>query len=595
MKKSIAMLIAVVMILGFCACGSSGPVSNGFEDVKQAMQSDDSEHSVGIGSSDDGESVSYGEVDVRQAGKIKIDELLYTAPDDSEYLTPDSDDFMVIIYDIPVTYLVPDYTVYKDSYGLPIGFGLLRSGNEYSTSCKYTRVISFTEGSVTGPMKEKLEFETEADALHPYMASSEENWIMFDDGIIPDDFNEEDAIRIICDENLPANTESGTSLTRKNNIWYKSYSDSSGGYFILSDLAGFSVRNNGKNFSAKQVDELGFSSFSMDYETMTPQNCDVTVYYSDPYRHGKRADGGYTIESVSDRFDNPGDDKYFSPATDDYLYYIEEDGASTDLMSFDSDGNLVQWVNRRDDNAGGYASMLYDDDLLQYITLSDDKMVQYEDVYKSAEDNDCLRTESYSGRTIKWDCITDRYSSLYYGSIPGQLLMSKGLTVDDSRVENDEDPLLESMKAIIPEGYDDYLLEIDDDKYTTEASISDGITWHDAIAYYWAYIYLFDTEGGITRQIRVQIFDDASMIEEEIKRTYGAISDSSGKTTINDEYYEPWREKNDPQIKDNLYYYDTNTENRFKWDFGQDDEYLRYFSKPYLTDIQLEAMDIYFN
>lgn len=599
-KAVMAIIIATGFLFAVAACGKNGTTgteSDAFNKAKADMQGTGNVENTSA--DPDTEGVSMGEVNTQQAGLIAIKELLYTDEYDEEYLTPDSEDYEVIVYEVPVVYLVSDYTVYRDAYGVPEGFGLPRSGNEYKTSCTYIKVISYGTGREILSVKEKLDYPDEKDALRPYLAALSENWVMFDNGVIPDDFDEEEAVRKIVDETVPAyfsSVSDGTSITRKGSVWYGQKADSSSGY-NLTDLAQISLRDNTKDFKAKSTNDIGINSFDISYETSSDEVCHVTTYYSFPEYHGKRLYDDYTLETIGQRFNNPDDEKYFKPVTDDYLYYLRNDGGDSDLMSFDEQGNLVQWVNRRDDEPNGYANMLYDETFEPYMTKSADYKAEYEDILRMASDTGYIRESSDSGRTIKWEYIYDFYYSLYYSTENGQLIMSKGLSEDDTRLTNEESPMFEKMKELVPPGEDDYLLEINEDKYESEANVSGGKMYHDAIGYYYANLYIFDEDGYEKRYIRMQIFDDPSMIEEELKRTFGTKLDDSGNIVINDEYYEPAREKYDPQTKGSIYYWDLPCEDYHKWECGQyeGDGELRYFSKPYLTTKQLEAMDAYYN
>ncbi len=373
---SIASITAVM--LAFCACGKNSG-DDAFDSAKSLMQ-----NSVNNGVSSDGnldakETAAMGEVSAQQAGMIAINELLYTDEYDKEYLTPDSDDYKVIVYDVPIVYIVPDYTVFRDAYGVPEGFGLPRSGNEYKTSCTYIRVISYgTSGEIIS-LKEKLAYPDEKDALRPYLAALSENWVRFDDGVIPDGFDEEEAVHNIVDVSVPtyfSNITEGASIIRKGSVWYGSRGSSSIGYY-LTDLAQIVLRDNSKDFKAKSTDETGINSFDLKYGTSSDEVCHVTTYYSFPLHHGKPSGVELTMENIGERLNNPDDDKYCTPKTDDYLYYIA--GNETELMSFNEDGEVVQWITR--ETGENYGTMLFDDDIKKYMTLSDDKYVRYNDTF----------------------------------------------------------------------------------------------------------------------------------------------------------------------------------------------------------------------
>ena len=581
---SVAVILSVFSLLAGCAKTDGADLQNSsFEDAKAMMQGTQTNEESGDLATKVAES---------DENTFSIDELIYKDEHDREYLTPTTDDYEVIIYDIPTVYIIPKYIVYKDSYGVPMGYGLSRGGDEYTTSCEYIKVISY-DGESKASLKEKLCFKSEDDALRPALASYAENWIAFPDGNIPADFDEQEAMLKICDENVVSYVgalDSGEKIKRFGNIWYGSKDDGNVGGYKLSDIYMISLRDDAKEFKARNTDENGLNTFTMRYESYDSSECNVTVYYSKPFYHGKSNTEQLTLESISTRLSNPDDATVFLPETDDYLYYI--DGGKIDLMSFDENGDIVQWITRYDDSPDGYANVIYDDDYLPYFTLSKDKRVKYDYTYKSVKDNDCLITQSNYGHTVKFDYIYNFYFDMGI-SDDATLLLSKGLTRNDTLMKSDDDPMMEKMKKIVPEGKDDYIITIDKDKYSAEGTKG----YYNDIAYYRANIEIFDETGYNTDNIRVQIFDDPSMIEDENKRTFGTALDENGNIVVNHEFYDGWVDEFKPQTYENLYYYHTGiTDDRYKWQEGRTDEdtYWYYFSIPYLTDEQIQNMDEYY-
>ena len=447
----ISLAIITTVMIAFCACGKGG--DSAFNSAKSQMQNNQNAASVSKGKDEP----VMGEVSAQQAGMISINELLYTDEYDKEYLAPDSDDYEVIVYEVPNVYLMSDYTVYRDAYGVPEGYGLSRSGNEYDTYCTYIKVISYGVGKEVKSVKEKLAYPNEKDALRPIFASYSETWIKFDDGVIPKDFDEEEAVLKIVDESVPtyfSSLSEGASITRKGSVWYGKRTNISGGYY-LTDLAGIILKDNGKEFKAKNTNEIGINSFALSYGESSNQMCDVTVYYSEPLYHGKPVGDEVTLDNIGDRLDNPSDFEYFVPTTDDYLYFIRRN--EIDLMSFDEDGMVVQWITR--ETGENYGAMLFDEDAKKYMTLSDDKYVRYNDSLGPAKDYDGLRTSSMCiGRTAKYDYVKDRYDELGYSDDTVYLIMSKGLTKKDTEVTNCDNPLFEDMKKVVPAGVNDFIL-----------------------------------------------------------------------------------------------------------------------------------------
>ena len=143
-----------------------------------------------------------------QAISVQLDKLLFIDEYDREYMTPDTDDFSILIYDIPEISLLYSYGIRYDVMGYPVAYILYPGGDEKKAGCKYIVVTSYDKESGNSIVREKLVFETEEDALHPYVATNPEFWYYFEDysgayGVIPDDFSEDSAIRTICDEIIP--------------------------------------------------------------------------------------------------------------------------------------------------------------------------------------------------------------------------------------------------------------------------------------------------------------------------------------------------------------------------------------------------------
>lgn len=343
--------------------------------------------------------------------------LLYEDADDRAYLTPDTDDFRVIVYEIPEISVIYNYGIWTDTYGMPVAYILFPSGEEKAAGCKYVEVTSFDKESGKNILRSKLVFENEEDALHPYVANSEEFWYYFEDysgeyGVIPDDFDEDTAIRMICDEFIPDPARNGENAQtiRKGNIWYKVYDDDNR-QFPLDAFAGLYLYPNTSDYAARNTDENGFHSFTDMYEHLADgqvspeREAKVTVYYSRPEDHGKTNGPSLTLQDVEAMLNNPGDDTYFKPASSDYVYvveYVNDLDSRIILASFDQNGKLIQSVTReerKDENGfGNYV-------LQEYQSLSPDKKVLYLDDYAffSAEGDASYTDRSKEQYLQEWE------------------------------------------------------------------------------------------------------------------------------------------------------------------------------------------------
>lgn len=329
----------------------------------------------------------------KEAEDPAVTALLYEDEADREYLAPDTSDFRVIVYEIPEISVIYNYGIWTDTYGLPVAYILFPSGEEKAAGCKYVEVTSFDKESGKNILRSKLVFENEEDALHPYVANSEEFWYYFEDysgeyGVIPDDFDEDTAIRMICDEFIPDPARNGENAQtiRKGNIWYKVYDDDNR-QFPLDAFAGLYLYPNTSDYAARNTDENGFHSFTDMYEHLADgqvspeREAKVTIYYSRPEDHGKNNGPTLTLQDVEAMLNNPGDDTYFKPASSDHVYvveYVNDLDSRIILASFDQNGKLIQSVTREErKDTNGFGNTI----LQEYQSLSPDKKVLYLDDY----------------------------------------------------------------------------------------------------------------------------------------------------------------------------------------------------------------------
>ena len=328
-----------------------------------------------------------------QAISAQLDKLLFVDEYDREYMTPDTDDFRILIYDIPEISILYSYGIKYDIMGYPEAYILNPGGDEKKAGCKYIEVTSYDKESGNNIVRQKLVFENEEDALHPYAATYPEFGYYFEDysgayGVIPDDFTEDSAILTICDEIIPDTERTGenTETVRKGNIWYKVRYDD-GSYIPLAEFAGLFLYNNTK-YAARNTDDEGLSRFKDVYQYLKEgqvsgvNNLSVTVFYSKPEEHGKRNIEDLSLEDVENMLNNPDDKTMFKPATSDYVYVImllSDEETRIVLASFDENEMLVQYVERdeRTDDYG-YGNTIVSD----HEKLSSDQKVLYSDLYE---------------------------------------------------------------------------------------------------------------------------------------------------------------------------------------------------------------------
>lgn len=328
-----------------------------------------------------------------QAISAQLDKLLFMDEYDREYMTPDTDDFRILIYDIPEICVLYSYGIKYDDMGYPEAYILNPGGDEKNAACKYIEVKSYDKESGNSIVRQKLVFETEEDALHPYVATYPEFWYYFEDysgayGVIPDDFSEDSAIRTICDEIIPDTEHTGenTKTVRKGNIWYKVRYDD-GPYIPLAEFAGLFLYDNTSKYAARNTDNEGLSRFKDVYQHLKEgqvsgdKDLSVTVFYSKLEEHGKRNIKKLSLEDVEDMLNNPDDKTMFMPATSDYVYVItllSDEETRIVLASFDENEKLIQYIERdeRTDDYG-YGNYIVSD----HEKLSSDQKVLYSDLY----------------------------------------------------------------------------------------------------------------------------------------------------------------------------------------------------------------------
>lgn len=389
----------------------------------------------------------------RIKAKEQIDEILYTCDLDREYLTPESEDYRVEIYDIPAA------VVYRTASTIRPPGGVLRFGTDPSRdgeliNVQVIRVVEYdktTKGLIA--YSEKTIFPSERDTLcvvgtnfkndnHPYLFI-EQHGVDY----LPDDFDPHEALKTICDTLMPDYYSQlcdymgiKCRMVRDNNAYYRKFTDlkdvpygeDTFSYFAEYDLLGCTLRAEGPEFGAHNCEETGMTSFTKQYEYTLPERAgndeySATIYYSKPDRHkqeityGEENTGSFP-EAVATM---SGDALYFTPATDDYvIFYMRKDydmicNERTVIVSFDANGNIVEAKFRlyKPDNMLNPMSDLIERHLL---TAGESEMLYSEDNIAYFDITNCydLRHNGYEG--IKGDLLTKQ--ELIEGSIDENLI-----------------------------------------------------------------------------------------------------------------------------------------------------------------------------
>lgn len=270
---------------------------------------------------------------------------------DDQYFKPDSDDFVLLTYEIPIRLLLPEWYQY---YGRVWHYGLYHSEKE--SNVKITYLISYKDDKYTST-KLRLEFASIDDAMvsplvYDYdmipldLGLSDEP----DDSLVTAEFFED------CDQK-----RYGALSDSDHDIMYHGHFDQ----FRYFEYKSHDTLQELKTLMSVPLTEysdmLAFISVSsLSYSAGKTQTCELLEYsgnvpattYSSKRTHEAGSDD-MVLNTINDL---PGDSKYFSPITDDYAYVLTQDypnqgdgyfNQEVYLYSFDSNGKIVQCIYRR--------------------------------------------------------------------------------------------------------------------------------------------------------------------------------------------------------------------------------------------------------
>jgi hypothetical protein len=410
-KRKIIGILTVLLALTLCACGKKDEGSTVEKPSKEATENE------------------YSDIETpfKQTGLNKLEEMLYQNDDDRKYLTPSCEDYRVDIIDTKAIIFESCSLLQKPGGGEWV-FGTDPMGKTTLKPCKIYRIYEYNDVGSLVSYKEKTVFENEGDAIHVAGTNgiNGNHALYFIDWLgvneVPADFTEEQGLRVICDEYLPAyyrilGGEEGyqADIVRTDNTFYSSFVLDNAGFINQDYFGGICeveflgdyLKTEGVEFSADNVDDEGFIYLNDGENSMT-------VYYSDPDAHK---------HNISTAEDNGGnlpddfvvmkyDDQYFSPASDDYIifYTMFEDygdycfNEQAALLSFDAAGNLIDAKYRyfRASNLVNPMSECIDSILLNEgskLLYSDDTYA-YFDVLDVGEFREYLGDGKYGDKTF---------------------------------------------------------------------------------------------------------------------------------------------------------------------------------------------------
>lgn len=270
---------------------------------------------------------------------------------DDQYFKPDSDDFIVLSYEIPIRLPLPEW--YQNSTG-EYHYGLFRSEKESSITVTY--LISYVDAKYAST-KLRLELESLDDAMvsslvYDYdivpLALGLPNAV--DDSLVTAEFFDD------CDQRLyGALTDSDHDV-----VYYGHFDQFRYFEYKVSDTLP-EIKTLMSVPLTEFSDMLAYISMSaISYSAGKMQTCEIPEYsgnvpattYSSKRTH-EAGSNSMVLDIINDL---PGDSKYFTPITDDYALVIEHnypnqgDGYFNQdvyLYSFDSNGKIVQCIYRR--------------------------------------------------------------------------------------------------------------------------------------------------------------------------------------------------------------------------------------------------------
>lgn len=296
------------------------------------------------------------------------------------------------------------------------------------------------------------------------------------------------------------------------------------------------------------------------------------------------------------------DVQYFTPKSDDYMYVITHNSVddrpesdnygktvsqTASLIAFDADGNCIQYVTRE---------YFYGVDM-----TSDSYYDLYNMVYDDGTVPDCRRDYTFN---YKLQAIKDAGDKPYYLSKPLTTRQTQGKAICSK-----EDVFLPSYEGLLRElgsGEDYYISTYhyheDEDisnrfiRYENYEPVNQKVRDYADIDYEKVDAYIFDSEGYVTSEISVYVFEDESGIDNWLKKMYGAyydggyVGDCIVDATLRPDF--KFEDTIYTGRKDNLLYIFKKVEKndkKVKWSYrvskSENEKY--YFSIQSLTDRQI--------
>ena len=278
---------------------------------------------------------------------------------------------------------------------------------------------------------------------------------------------------------------------------------------------------------------------------------------------------------------NPDDELFFKPLSDDFMYEIVDywgETPSIRLTAFDETGALIQVVERDESDTPMTENFLETQFGTAYF--SSDKKVRYIDeteYWQNSDDISSSRTDKFAW---EWKRSGSEYKDKVY--------MSKGITEADTylSMENDETIFsLNSLKELASCFGPDYCIETNLNSIHIEEFKQGEKLIHEEFNYTQCYIYIFDDKGEVTGELIVIALPNADTIKQFWIFEGADVVNYEHTGVIPAEWY------NKRETYKNLTYYYGDGYLKTKVSYTPNPKYKKsWFSVPYLTETQINAL-----
>ncbi|MDD3202627.1 MAG: hypothetical protein PHZ05_02610, partial [Pygmaiobacter massiliensis] len=307
MKKLIVLTMALLLCLSMAACGNGSSRSSGGSESQQPTSSNVSSSTQAV-----------------TAAELP-DTYVVSAYDD-EYFKPQTDDFIVVSYDMPVVFRQPEWF---RQYGGKWAFGLYHDDNAISSTVKVTYLLCFDGEKYLGT-KLRLEYASIEEAMISSLA--------FDYNFVPAELGMAD--EKTDDEKLLAQFFEDSDKRAYGAIERTDYHVVYQGHFNefryfdftpqeslgqLKQLEYMRLGDSAETFSSVPISSLNYSAGKT--ETCEISNYQMTVEattYSSK-RTNKAGSDNTVLEKINKL---SSDAENFSPITDDFAYVIKTNSNS---------------------------------------------------------------------------------------------------------------------------------------------------------------------------------------------------------------------------------------------------------------------------